>query len=278
VTAAAADIKACCAAAYSSPVASWLLGTRFHPGGAALTERLLRALAVGPGDIVADVACGLGESSLQVARATGARVIGIDLSSDSIAAARRTAEDAGLAGSVEFLVGDAEALPLEDGAVDGVLCECSLCTFPDKERAAAELARVLKPGGRLALSDMIAEPERLPDSLRTLEAWVACLADARPLRSLVELLGGAGLVAQVVERHDDALARLLDRVDARLRLAGAALAPDADVGLVERGLELVAVARESLDSGVLGYAVVLARRSADGPGATTGRMGASNLV
>jgi SAM-dependent methyltransferase len=228
--------------------------------------------------VVADVACGLGESSLQVARSTGARVIGVDLSSESIAAARQASEDAGLAGSVEFLVGDAETLPLAHRAVDGVLCECSLCTFPDKERAAAELVRVLKPGGRLALSDMIADRERLPASLRTLEAWVACLADARPLRGLVELLGGAGLAVELVERHDDDLGRLLDRVDARLRLAGAALAPDAEVGLVERGVELVATARKSLQLGILGYAVVVARRPAVGPGATTARIGASNLV
>ena len=278
MTAGAAEIKACCATAYSSPITAWLLGTRLHPGGAALTERLIRALGVGPGDVVADVACGLGESSLQVARSTGARVIGVDLSSESIAAARQASEDAGLAGSVEFLVGDAEALPLEDGAVAGVLCECSLCIFPDKERAAAELARVLKPGGRLALSDMIADRERLPASLRTLEAWVACLADARPLRGLVELLSGAGLAVELVERHDDDLARLLDRVDARLRLAGAALAPDAEVGLVERGVELVATARKSLQLGILGYAVVVARRPAVGPGATTVRISASNLV
>jgi arsenite methyltransferase len=275
---AAADLKACCAAAYASPVAAWLLGTRFHPGGSALTERLIRALAVGPGDTVADIACGLGESSLQVARATRARAIGVDLSSDSIATARREAERAGLEGSVEFLVADVEALPLADDAVDGVLCECSLCTFPDKRRAAAELARVLKPCGRVALSDMIAEQERLPASLRTLDGWVACLADARPLSGLVELLGGAGLVVEVVERHDDALARLLDRVDARLRLARAGLASDGDSGLIERGIELVAAAQESLELGILGYAVVVARQPADRPGATTGRVAASNLV
>jgi arsenite methyltransferase len=166
---------------------------------------------------------------------------------------------------VKFLVGDAEALPLEDGSVDGVLCECSLCTFPDKERAAAELARVLRPGGRLALSDLVAEQERLPVSLRTLDAWVACLAGALPLTGLVRLLRAAGLVAEVVERHDDALARLLDRVDARLRLAGAALAPEIDLELIERGLALVAAARESVDLGVLGYAVVVARRGVEGP-------------
>lgn len=275
---AAADLKACCAAAYASPVVAWLLGTRFHPGGGALTDRLIRALAVGPGDTVADIACGLGESSLQVARATGARAIGVDLSSHSIATARRAAERSGLEGSVKFLVADAEALPLADDAVDGVLCECSLCTFPDKERAAAELARVLKPGGRVALSDMIAEPERLPGSLRTLDGWVACLADARPLSGLVELLGGAGLVVEVVERHDAALAHLLDRVDARLRLARAGLASGGDSGLIERGIELVAAAQESLELGILGYAVVVAWQPADRPDATVGRVAASNLV
>ncbi len=278
MTAAAAEIKACCAAAYSSPVTAWLLGTRFHPGGEALPERLIRALAVGRGDTVADIACGLGESSLQVARATGARAIGIDLSSDSIAAARRAAEDAGLAGAVEFLVGDAETLPLEDATVDGVLCECSLCTFPDKERAAAELARVLKPGARLALSDMIADRERLPASLRTLEAWVACLADALPLAGIAELLEGAGLAVEVVERHDDALERLLERVDARLRLARGGLAPGGDYELIDRGLELAALARASVEHGLLGYAVVVARRPSGPAAATPGRVAASNLV
>lgn len=276
MTATAAEIKACCAAAYSSPAAAWLLGPRFHPGGRALTERLIRALGVSPGDVVADVACGLGQSTVQVARDTGARAIGIDLSPDSIGAARRAAEHAGLAGSVEFLVGDAEALPLESGAVDGVLCECSLCTFPDKERAAAELARVLKPAGRLALSDVIADQERLPASLRTLEAWVACLADARQLRSLVELLAGAGLVSEIVERHDDALLSMLHRVGARLRLARAAFGSSTGSELVDRGIELTAMARESVKRGVLGYAVLVARRPAGHPDATASRLAASN--
>lgn len=257
---AAAEIKACCAAAYASPVASWLLGSRFHPGGAALTERLIRYLPVGPGDTVVDLACGLGESSLQLAQATGARVIGVDLSADSVSEARTRAERAGLEEKVEFLAADAEVLPLEDGTVAGVLCECSLCTFPDKERASAEIARILKPGGRLALSDMIADAHRLPAALHTLEAWVACLADARPLAALVDLLRRAGLDLEIVERHDGALARLLEQVDARLRLARAGLAPRGDSGLIDRGLELSTSARDCVRRGILGYAVVVARR------------------
>ena len=208
-----------------------------------------------------DVACGLGASSLQLAREAGCRVVGIDLSPGSVESARRTAEDEALDGSVRFLVGDAEALPLEDASVDGVLCECSLCTFPNKQAAAAELVRVLKPGGRLALSDMTADPARLPASLRTLEARIACLADARPLRELIGLVRGAGLVVEIVEHHDDALARLLDRVEARLRLARIGPANGGDPALVDRGLDLVADARESLERGILGYAVLAARRA-----------------
>ncbi|MGH8983768.1 MAG: class I SAM-dependent methyltransferase [Acidimicrobiia bacterium] len=278
MTASPETIKACCATAYASPVARWLLGSSFHPGGAALTRRLIRSLGVGPDDTVADVACGLGASSLQLAREAGCRVVGIDLSPDSVEAARRAAQAEALDGSVRFLVGDAEALPLGDASVDGVLCECSLCTFPDKRSATAELGRVLKPGGRLALSDMTADPGRLPASLKTLEAWIACLADALPLPELVELVRDMGLVVEIAERHDDALAQLLDRVDARLRLARVALAETGDPALADRGLELLADARESLDRGIVGYAVVVARRPPGRVEATGGRVGASNFV
>ena len=278
MTASPETIKACCATAYASPVARWLLGSSFHPGGETLTRRLIRSLGVGPGDTVADVACGPGESSLQLAREAECRVVGIDLSSESIESARSAAADEGLDGSVRFLVGDAEALPLEDASVDGVLCECSLCTFPDKRSATAELGRVLKPGGRLALSDMTADPARLPASLKTLEARIACLADALPLPDLVELVRAAGLLIETVEPHDDALARLLDRVEARLRLARVALAETGNPALVERGLELLADARESLDRGILGYAVVVARRPPGRVQATRGQVSASNLV
>ena len=183
MTLAAEEIKACCAAAYSSSVASLLLGNSFHPGGPALTSRLGRALRVGPGDLVVDVACGPGTSALQLARETGCEVIGVDLAPPPAADDPR----------VRFVRGDAEALPLADGSVDGALCECALCTFPDKQAAALELTRVLRPGARLALSDLTARRDELPESVRSLPAWVACVADARPLDEIATLLeqGGA---------------------------------------------------------------------------------------
>jgi hypothetical protein len=196
---------------------------------------------------------------LQLARESGCSVVGVDLSEENVGAAERAATEAGLGTRVCFLAGDAEALPLEDACVDGALCECALCTFPDKEAGARELARVLRPGARLALSDVTAVPERLPAELTSVHAWIACIADARPLAEVAALLERSGLTVEDLEQHDAALNALLDRVDARLglaRLAGETFVGDG----VRRGRELVRVARTALAAGVLGYAVVVARR------------------
>jgi arsenite methyltransferase len=255
ITLASEELKSCCAAAYASPAARWLLGDSFHPGGAELTSRLGAALQIGSGQTIVDVASGPGTSALQLARETGCSVIGVDLSPESVEAAGRRALEEGLDGRVRFVSGDAEALPLDDGSMDGALCECSLCTFPDKPAAASELARVLRPSARLALSDVTAVRERLPPSLAALDAWVACLGGAQPLEETAELLEGAGFVVETVEPCDGVLGELIDGVEARLRAARFFVGD-----VASRGLELAAGAREALESGVLGYGVVVARR------------------
>jgi len=258
VSLAAEEIKACCAAAYGSPAARILLGESFHPGGATLTRDLIRALRLGAESAAVDVASGPGTSALLLARETGATVIGVDLSPVNVAEAALAAEAARLADRVSFVCGDAEALPLDDASVDGVLCECALCTFPDKPAAVRELARVLRPGGRLALSDMTGEPARLPEQLRTVQAWVACIADVRPLDDVAALLGREGFAVDPPQRHDDALAALLDRVEARLQVL--AMAGIATAGEVEQGSSLVALARAAVAAGTLGYGSVSATR------------------
>lgn len=256
---AAGEIKACCAAAYASPAARYLLGDAFHPGGAELTAELGRSLRLRAGAVVVDVGSGPGTSAVQLAGATGCRVVGVELAPESVVEAKRAARDAGVAECVDFLEGDAEALPLSDASVDGVLSECSLCTFPDKQTAAREFARVLRPGGRFALSDMTAVRERLPAELRSLSAWAACIGGAERLEQLVRLLSEAGLAVEGAEQRDDALAKLLERIEARLRAASMLPVPGLD-GQVERALELVAAARAALAQGFLGYAVILGRR------------------
>jgi SAM-dependent methyltransferase len=263
MTAAAAEIKACCAAAYGSEAVRWLLGDRLHPGGAALTGRLIDALAAGPAALVADVACGPGASALQAATQTGCQVVGVDLSPACIERASAAALAAGLDGRVRFVVGDAERLPLADSSVAGVLCECALCTFPDKAAAAREIARVLRPGGKLALSDMTADSDRLPHALRSLDGWIACVSDARALGEIAALLADAGLEVIVSERHDEALHAMVDRADGRLRLAralGAGQPPEL-ADSMRRALTVVSAAREAIADEALGYGTVIARKS-----------------
>ena len=256
---AAPAIKACCAAAYSTAAARFLLGDSFHPGGRALTAELIGALGVGPDDTVVDVASGPGTSAIQVARATGCRVIGVDLSPANVASAAAAADAAGCSDRVRFVQGDAEALPLDTGTLDGALCECALCTFPDKPQAVRELARVLRPGARLGLSDMTADVERLPPELTDLEAWVACIADARPLPELVGLLEDVGLAVDRAEARTGVVDELLLRVEARVNLAAMFRTPLAREAAAD-ALGLVSAARRAVSDGILGYAVVVARR------------------
>jgi len=259
MTLAPEEVKSCCASAYASPAARWLLGDSFHPGGAELTARLGGALGVGTGNVIVDVASGPGTSAAQLALQTGCDVIGVDLAPASVAAATRRAAKAGLSDGVRFLEGDAEALPLDDESADGVLCECALCTFPDKPTAVSEIARVLRPGARVALSDITAVPDELPPPLTSLHAWVACIADARPLDQLATLLEDGGLVVEATERDDRALAAMLDDIDTRLRAArllGLGLFGER----IATGRKLVRAAKHALAQGLLGYAIVIARR------------------
>jgi ubiquinone/menaquinone biosynthesis C-methylase UbiE len=258
----ALEVKSCCAALYETDWARLLLGESFHPGGLALTGRLGQLLSLRPDLTVLDVACGRGASALHLAKTFGCRVIGVDYGAGNVAAARAAAVEAGLDDLTEFHQGDAEALPVEDGTIDAVLCECAFCTFPDKARAAAELARVLKLGGRLGLADLT-RTGALPTALDTLLAWVACIADARPPDEYLEYLHAAGFTASLVERHDAALDELVTQIRPRLlgvELAaklGAVQLPGVDWDRVEG---MARAAAEAVRNRQLGYALITAQR------------------
>lgn len=259
------DLKACCAAAYSSDVVALLLGASYHPGGTTLTRRLADGLALTPGARVLDVASGRGTTALLLAGTHGVEVDGVDYSAANTALAQGAAQAAGLAGKARFTTGDAERLPYPDGVFDAVLCECALCTFPDKARAAAEFARVLKPGGRLGITDVTVEPARLPPELISLGARIACIADARPLDEYSEILAAAGLRTQRTERHDPALLRMVDQIEARLnllRMTAPARLTDAGVDL-DAAPAVLAAARTAVADGVLGYALLIAERTTE---------------
>jgi arsenite methyltransferase len=260
----AAQAKACCAATYGSDVVALLLGDSYHPGGLALTRRLADRLDLRPGHRVLDVASGRGATALLLARDYGVEVSGIDLSDANVALASGAAQAAGLAGQVRFEVGDAERLPVEAGAFDAVVCECAFCTFPDKPTAAAELARVLRPGGRLGITDVTVNPARLPAELSGLGAWIACVADARPLPEYADLLSDAGLRVTHTERHDGAIAAMIDQIEARLTLVRMTARERAEaLGLdFDRAPAVLAAARAAVGEGVLGYALLVADKPA----------------
>ncbi|MBC9730087.1 class I SAM-dependent methyltransferase [Streptomyces sp. TRM68367] len=256
------DLKACCAAAYSSDVVALLLGDSYHPGGTTLTRRLADALGLVTGGRVLDVASGRGTTALLLAGAYGVRVDGVDYSPANTALAQGAAAAAQLTEQVSFTTGDAEQLPCPDGLFDAVVCECALCTFPDKEKAAAEFARVLKPGGRVGITDVTAEPGRLPAELSTLAARIACIADARPLAEYTEILAAAGLRTLRTERHDQAMLRMIDQIEARLNL----LRLTASDRLTAAGMDPAAApatlnaARTAVSDGALGYALLVAEK------------------
>ena len=147
-----------------------------------------------PGETVVDLGSGAGIDALLAARAVGqgGRVIGIDMTPEMLERARANSAAAGLTDRVEFREGRLEALPVEDGTVDAVTSNCVINLVPDKARVFAEINRILRPGGRLAVSDVVLERD-LPEAVsRDVTAWVGCVAGAIRRDQYLALLAGAG--------------------------------------------------------------------------------------
>jgi arsenite methyltransferase len=132
-----------------------------------------------PGDVVLDLGSGAGIDCFLAANATGpeGRVIGIDMTDEMLDRARKNAERGGYA-NVEFRKGVIEDLPVESASVDVVISNCVINLSPDKAKVFAEIHRVLKPGGRMLVSDIVVT-EPLPEEIRdSVEAWAGCVAGA----------------------------------------------------------------------------------------------------
>jgi arsenite methyltransferase len=255
-----ATVKACCATAYGHDLVALFLGDSYHPGGAELTRRLAQLMGLGPGDTVLDVASGPGTTAVLLAAEYRVDVVGVDLGPAQNAKAQAHAERLGLSDRVRFEIGDAERLPIDDTSVDAVICECALCTFPDKTTAVDEMARVLRPGGRVGISDVWLDPAHLDPDLRGLAGRVACLADARPIPEIRALIEDAGLEVTHLERHDDALLTTIDRIQTRLRALRIADLPLLRGLDLRRGIDLAHRAADTVRQGHAGYMLLTATR------------------
>ena len=156
-----------------------------------------------PGEVVLDLGSGGGIDVLLSARRVGptGKAYGIDMTDEMLALARENQRKAGVE-NVEFLKGELEALPLPDASVDVIISNCVVNLSTDKDRALAEAYRVLKPGGRFAISDVLFQgdmsvvPRALLDDA---DAWSACISGALEERDFVARLQRAGFVDAGVE-------------------------------------------------------------------------------
>jgi SAM-dependent methyltransferase len=147
------------------------------------------------GEVVLDRGCGAGFGVFLAAHAVGptGRVIGVDMTEAMLERARENARR-GSFSNVAFLAGTIEALPLPDASVGVVVSSCVINLSPDKPRVFREALRVLRPGGRLAVSDLVLE-EPLPPPLReSIEAWVGCLAGALLREDYLDAIRRAGFL------------------------------------------------------------------------------------
>jgi arsenite methyltransferase len=163
------------------------------------------------GQTVLDLGSGAGFDALIAARKVGpgGRVIGVDMTDAMLDKARGNADRAGVT-HVEFRKGDIEALPVEDNSIDVALSNCVLNLASDKDRAFAEVYRVLKPGGRLAVSDMAWDVEPVAEVRKDLEAIVGCIGGALVLDDYVARLEQAGFREVQVERHPGAARKMIE--------------------------------------------------------------------
>jgi arsenite methyltransferase len=157
-------------------------------------------LALEPGQTVLDLGSGGGIDVLLSARRVGptGKVYGLDMTDEMLALARENQRKAG-ATNVEFLKGTIEAIPLPDNSVDVVISNCVINLSSDKDAVLREAFRVLKPGGRFAVSDVVVRGDVPADVRRSMELWVGCIAGALEDREYETKLSAAGFEGIAIE-------------------------------------------------------------------------------
>jgi arsenite methyltransferase len=182
-----------------------------------------------PGETVLDLGSGGGIDVLLSARRVGpaGRAYGLDMTDEMLTLARENQRKAGVE-NVEFLKGEIEHIPLPGNSVDVIISNCVINLSTDKDRVLREAFRVLKPGGRIAVSDVVVRGDVPAEVRRSMELWVGCIAGALEESEYVRLLAKAGF-----ESIDIEPTRLYSIQDARQFLAGAGIDAEAIAPQVE---------------------------------------------
>ena len=259
------QLRISCDSIYRHPAVYWLLGDSLHPGGLSLTRRLGEGMGLSADSLVLDVATGKGTSARYLAKELGWRIIGLDLVEENLVQAQNLSSRDKLDVRTGWVRGDAQSLPVASGGVDGVICECSLSIFPDKARAVGEMARVLRPGGVVGISDVSCSTD-VPAEFQGVFSRVACLADIRSTEEYCALLAEAGFVDIQTEDHGEELKGLVASIKTKLAplklllKLGALKVPGLDTEMISRGKELLRHAEEMVHDGSLSYCLITARK------------------
>jgi arsenite methyltransferase len=233
--------SSCCGAAPSSldccdPITSNLYDSA--QTGAIPAEAVLASLGCGnptalaklnPGETVLDLGSGGGIDVLLSAKRVGpaGKAYGLDMTDEMLALARENQKKAGVE-NVEFLKGEIEHIPLPNASIDVIISNCVINLSGDKDRVLQEAFRVLKPGGRFAVSDVIVRGDVPAEVRRSMELWVGCIAGALRDDDFAAKLAKAGFDAIEIEPT-----RVYSIEDARQFLTGAGMDVDAMAPLVE---------------------------------------------
>ncbi|MEU5424827.1 methyltransferase domain-containing protein [Streptomyces olivoreticuli] len=225
-----------------------------------LTDMLIKRLGVGPGDRVLDIGCGVGGPAVRLAAATGAEVVGINVSRKQVEKATELAGSAGVSDKVTFQHGDAMALPFEDASFDAVWLVESVMQMPDRATALAEAARVLRPGGRLTLTDNFErEPiteERRPVIEKILKTYLT--QSAASLEAYPALLREAGLrCTEILDVSEQTTKQSAKRLTEHAMKNLAQLEAKAGAEMIAK---LKPADGESMEMPELGYLIATARR------------------
>jgi SAM-dependent methyltransferase len=173
-----------------------------------------------PGEVVLDLGSGGGIDCFLAAKKVGpsGRVIGLDMTTDMIRLARRNAKKMGVT-NVDFRYGEMEEMPIPDESIDVIISNCVINLSPDKDAVFAEAFRVLKPGGRVAVSDIVTDGP-LPDVIRDHVNWAGCVAGALDEGIYLAKMRAAGLTDVVVtQKRIAGIGGLLASEDVKTMLA-----------------------------------------------------------
>ena len=218
----------CCGGASSATASCDPISSNLYSSeeGASIPENaLLASLGCGnptalaklnPGETVLDLGSGGGIDVLLSARRVGptGKAYGLDMTDEMLALARENQKKAGVE-NVEFLKGEIENIPLPDNSVDVIISNCVINLSADKDKVFREAFRVLKPGGRLAVSDIVVRGEMPPEVQRSIELWAGCMAGALRDTEYVSKVKAAGFQPVEIEPT-----RIYTEADARESFSG----------------------------------------------------------